>query len=339
MKFQLECAIWEFTLECNLRCSHCGSSAGIARPDELKTKECFKLCEDMAELGCLEVAIMGGEPFLRKDWLSVAQCIKNLGINVNFVSNGIVLEKYIDKISRLEPQVIGISIDGMRESHDRIRGEGTWEKSVRSIELLREHGIQTTIITTVSNLNFKDLPLIKDFIYKKGINWQIQTAMPFGNFTKDQMINPDKFYEVGRFIADSWKNNSFEELPVVGAHCLGYFSKNEDMPCHEWNGCWAGISSIGITSDGGILGCLSMGNDRFVEGYVREQSLIEIWENPNNFSYNREFNESKLGPNCRNCKFGIQCKGGCNSVSYILTKEFHNDPYCFYLIEKKEDEK
>ena len=95
MNYQLECAIWEFTLKCNLNCSHCGSSAGKARPNELNTNECFKLCEELAELGCEEVALMGGEPFLRKDWLSVSQCIKDLGMNLNFVSNGIILDQFI----------------------------------------------------------------------------------------------------------------------------------------------------------------------------------------------------------------------------------------------------
>lgn len=333
MKYQLECAIWEFTLECNLRCSHCGSSAGNARLDELNTNECFKLCEELAELGCEEVALMGGEPFLRKDWLSVAQCIKDLGMNVNIVSNGVFLDQYIDKISRLDPQVIGISIDGMQEIHDLIRGNGTWEKSVKTIELLRRHEIQTTIITTVSKLNLRDLPLIKDFILKKGINWQIQTAMPFGNFKKEQMLSKDEFYESAKFIANQRKKNSFDDLPVVGAHCYGYYS--EIFPVSEWGGCWAGIYSIGITSNGGILGCLSMGNDCFIEGNVRNESLIDIWENPNNFAYNRKFDKSKLGPNCKDCEFGIPCKGGCNSVSFILTSMFHNNPYCFNSIERK----
>jgi radical SAM protein with 4Fe4S-binding SPASM domain len=333
MNYQLECAIWEFTLKCNLNCSHCGSSAGKARPDELNTKECFKLCEELAELGCEEVALMGGEPLLRKDWLTVAQCIKDLGMNVNFVSNGIILDRYIDKISRLEPQVIGISIDGTQENHDLIRGKGTWEKSVKAIELLRENEIQTTIITTVSKINFRDLPLIKDFIFKKGINWQIQTAMPFGNFKKEEMLSKQEFYETAKFIADVRKNNLFDDLPVVGAHCLGYFS--DKLPIIEWDGCWAGISSIGITSDGGILGCLSMGNERFIEDNIRNKSLVEIWENPRSFAYNRNFNKAKLGPNCTDCKHALICKGGCNSVSYILTNKFHNNPYCLSLIENK----
>ena len=333
MSYQLKCAVWEFTLKCNLRCSHCGSSAGISRPSELNMKECFKLCEELADLGCEDVSLMGGEPFLRKDWLPVAQCVKDLGMNLNFVSNGTILDRYIDKISQLEPKVIGISLDGMKESHEKIRGEGTWEKTVKAIELLRERQIQTTVITTVSKINFKDLPKMKDLLFKKNVNWQIQVAMPFGNFKKEQMLSKEEFYATALFIAKERIKNKFSDLPVIGAHCYGYYSKI--LPGCKWDGCAAGISAIGITSDGSIVGCLSMGNNRFIEGNVRDKSLEEIWEDPNNFAYNRKFDKTRLGPNCRKCKYGVKCKGGCNSMSYTITKKFHNNPYCFYVIEEK----
>lgn len=333
MKYQLLCAIWEFTLNCNLNCTHCGSAAGKLRPNELDTKESFKLCEGLAELGCQEVCLMGGEPFLRKDWLSVSQCIKDLGINLTYVSNGTILEANLDKIVRVAPKVIGISLDGMKKNHEAIRGEGTWKKAIKSINLLRKKGIQTTIITTLSKVNFKDVLKMKDLLLKKGVNWQIQVAMPFGNFQKEQMLSEEEFYASALFIAKERINNPFQDLPVVGAHCYGYFSKI--LPGSEWKGCTAGLSSVGITSDGGIVGCLSMGNDRFIEGNVRDKKFKEIWENQGNFSYNRRFDVSKIGPNCIDCKYIRRCRGGCTSVSHSLTKRFHNDPYCFRAIENK----
>jgi radical SAM protein with 4Fe4S-binding SPASM domain len=332
MSYQLKCAVWEITLKCNLRCSHCGSSAGLPRPNELNTQECFRLCEELAELGCEDVSLMGGEPFLREDWFSIGQCVKNLGMNLSIVSNGTILKKYIEKISQLKPKVVGISLDGLKESHEKIRGKDTFEKTMMAIELLREKEIETTVITTVSKINFKDLPEMKNLFYKKGVNWQIQVAMPFGNFKKEQMLSKEEFYATALFIAKERIENSFKDLPVIGAHCYGYYSKI--LPGCSWEGCTAGISSIGITSDGGIVGCLSMGNNRFIEGNIREKSLREIWEDPNNFAYNRKFSKEQLGPNCKDCKYGAICKGGCNAMSYTLTGRFHNDPYCFYAIEK-----
>lgn len=291
------------------------------------------MCEELAEAGCRDVALMGGEPFLRRDCFSVARCIRQLGMSVSFVSNGTVIEPYLNELERIEPRVVGVSLDGMKESHDQIRGPGTWEKTVHAIEALKSHGIQTTVITTVSKINFKDLPKIKRHILGKGVNWQIQTAMPFGNFRREQMLSEEEFYATAVFISKERIRNKFEDLPVVGAHCYGYYS--EFLPGCHWDGCQAGMSSVGITSDGNIVGCLSMGNERFHEGNIRQRRLSEIWNDSDSFGYNRISEKMSPGENCRDCKHVSECGGGCNSVSYALTGKFHNNPYCFYSIEKK----
>jgi radical SAM protein with 4Fe4S-binding SPASM domain len=254
-------------------------------------------------------------------------------MNLNFVSNGTIMDQYIDKIAWLRPKVIGVSLDGTEESHEVIRGKGNFKKTLGAIDALRERGIQTTAITTVSKVNLRDLPKMEELLLKKGVNWQIQVAMPFGNFSREQMLSKEEFYATALFIAKERTRHRFEDLPLVGADCYGYYSKF--LPDGEWKGCKAGMTAIGITSDGGVVGCLAMGNDRFVEGSVRDKSLREIWENPGSFAYNRKFDATKLGPNCGDCKHSAKCKGGCSAMSYTTTERLHNDPYCFHSIERE----
>ena len=333
MPYKLDCAIWETTLACNLRCSHCGSAAGRARTDELTTEEALRLCEQLAGIGCSNVALMGGEVFLREDWLEIARCITDLGMKLSFVSNGFVLERHIDDLVDLDPIVVGISIDGLRKTHDMIRGvKGSLKRAIHSINLLRRKRKQVTVITTVSKLNLKELPRMKDIFLNKGINWQIQLATPFGNFKSEQMLSYEEFYSVGLFIAAQHAKFSFQNMPVVGAHCMGYHSSI--MPGSAWQGCTAGRSSIGITSNGGIVGCLAMGNDRYIEGNIREESLHSIWYGDTSFSYNRNFKPTDLGNHCQDCKYGSSCQGGCNSVSLGTTGTLHNNPFCFHRIER-----
>jgi radical SAM protein with 4Fe4S-binding SPASM domain len=324
--------IWEFTLACNLRCSHCGSSAGRARDDELSTEEAFGACEMLASVGCREVCLMGGEPLLRTDFIQVSKCIKQLGMKLSIVSNGVLMDRFASRISELGPEVVGISLDGMRESHERIRGEGTWEKALEGIDALRRHGIQTTVITAVSKHNYRDLPRMRELLASRGVNWQIQTAMPFGNFSRELTLSPEEFYATALFIAKEGLRDRSDRMRIAGAHCYGYFSKA--MPGSTWNGCTAGRSTMGMTSDGGVVGCLSMGNDRYVEGNVRDRHLSDIWNDDRSFAYTRQFKEGDLGGNCAGCRHGLKCGGGCNSVSLALTDRFHNDPYCFRSIEK-----
>ena len=78
-------AVWEITLQCNLACLHCGSRAAHARPDELTTAEALDLVRQLAEAGIEEVALIGGEAYLRRDWLTIAAAIAKSGIRRRFV--------------------------------------------------------------------------------------------------------------------------------------------------------------------------------------------------------------------------------------------------------------
>jgi len=69
----------ELTLACNMRCEHCGSSAGRPRPSELSVEEFDTLFADLKRLGGYEVCLLGGEPFVRPDWYEVAHEI--IGVN------------------------------------------------------------------------------------------------------------------------------------------------------------------------------------------------------------------------------------------------------------------
>ena len=66
-------AVWEITLACDLACTHCGSRAGKARPDELTTAEALRVVDELAELGVREVTLIGGEAYLRPDWLDLVR--------------------------------------------------------------------------------------------------------------------------------------------------------------------------------------------------------------------------------------------------------------------------
>src|SRR5262245_17164983 len=81
-------AVWEITLACNLACVTCGSRAGPARPDELTTAEALDLVRQLAEVGIGEVTLIGGEAFLRPDWLEIARAINDHGMICGLTTGG-----------------------------------------------------------------------------------------------------------------------------------------------------------------------------------------------------------------------------------------------------------
>ena len=338
-RYQLDCASWEITLKCNLRCIHCEFSAGKASPDELSTKEAIKLCEDLHRLKCKRIILMGGEPFLRKDWYILSEKIKNLGIELAFISNGYIINKNLfSLLQKLKPTFIGVSIDGGKaETHDYIRGvKGSFDRALRFIDSCIELGIPVIVITSVHKLNIKELPILRDILFdKENLHWKIQITDVEGRFPKKYLISEEEFYWVGEFIASTQKQHPKGEKFVTGAHDMGYHSSIlPNLLGFEWNGCPAGISILAIRSNGDVSGCASLG-PRFNEGNIRERSVVDIWNDPNAFAYNRKFKMEDLKGYCKRCRYAKSCKGGCTETSYMTTGHIHCDPYCFHRIEQQ----
>jgi len=329
--------VWEITLKCNLKCMHCGSSAGLERGDELTTEESKKVCKQLAEIGFRGIGLMGGEMFLRKDWEIIVKEIKDQGMAVSTVTNGYFKpEKIIPKLLKLEVDCVTVGFDGTEEIHDEIRGvKGAYKKSLEFMRAAKKEGLLINPITTVHKKNFHVLnELGKIILEDEGLDWQIQTAVPIGRFPEKLKLSEEEVYALGLFIANFQKKYSKDR--VIGSHSLGFYS--EKIPnlsfYPEWKGCYAGKSVLGINSRGDIRGCEIL-PDEYIEGNVRDRSIVDIWNDPNAFSYNRNFKKEDLGPLCKDCKHALKCKGGCMCRSVLLTGHEHNDPNCFYRTEQK----
>ena len=86
---------WELTLRCNLRCGHCGSKAGLARPDEMPLDAMLRGVRELAALGCERVTLAGGEPPLSPHWQAVG-------------AEGARLRARCRTESRLQPQRVAL---------------------------------------------------------------------------------------------------------------------------------------------------------------------------------------------------------------------------------------
>jgi len=339
MKYILEGAAWEITLKCNLKCFHCEFSAGEPLSDELTTQEALDLCEDLKKIKCKRVILMGGEPFIRNDWDIIAKKIKDLEMELAFISNGYLNSEIIfNKLSNLSPFFIGVSIDGgTANTHDKIRGiKGSFNRAFQFIDRCIELKIPVIALTSVHKLNIKELPLLRDILYDKDIlQWGIMITNVAGRFPKKYLIDENEFYSIGQFIYETQKKHPKGDKFIRGAHDIGYhskyFSNLTDFP--EWMGCQAGLSLIAIESNGGIKGCSALTN-YFVEDNIRNRNIVDIWNDPNSFSYNRCFKNKDLTGFCRNCEYNKTCRGGCLMTSFMLTGKLHENPYCFHKIEE-----
>ena len=189
-----------------MRCIHCGSSAGNDRPKELTKKEWIDVSKKLNEIGTQLVAFSGGEPLIRKDWFEIGQNVRNLGMDLSIISNGYAIDKKtISQFRKLEPYSVAISLDGATAStHNSVRQvEGSFQKCLEVLILLKDSDLPTTVVTTVHKKNFGELPKIREMLLDKEIAWQIQIANPVGRFPNKPTLSKEDFYSLGLFIAQS----------------------------------------------------------------------------------------------------------------------------------------
>jgi len=121
--------IWLVTTKCNLKCSHC--YAAKFADGELSLEEKFSVVRDAVQTGIKEINLTGGEILLHKDGLKLINYIAEQGMDLNVFTNGTTLsEKVVKELAKNEVFVL-LSLDGAKkESHEQIRGVGTWELTI-----------------------------------------------------------------------------------------------------------------------------------------------------------------------------------------------------------------
>lgn len=333
---------WELTLECNLGCAHCGSSAGRKRARELTLRESLGLCSQFPALMVQEVNFTGGEPLMYKGWEKVVEDLVNREIRTKMISNGLLLDRgEIARIRDLGVVSMGLSLDGTKATHDRLRGhEGLHSHVLDCIDWILESGLELTVLTTVSGMNIAEVPVIHETLSSRGVkNWQVQPVFPWGRSRANESLRltPAEYLTLGEVLHRYSSCESEDGLRVMPADSFGYFT-GLDTRTPPWGGCPAGIASCGITSNGNIKGCLSM-PDELSEGNIRERDLWDIWFDPGSFRFTRQFRMEDLGPNCRNCPRAPDCMGGCSTMSFTTTGSFHNDPLCLLGLTENEGKK
>src|SRR4030043_674630 len=163
---------WEITRSCNLLCAHCrSSSASGIYEDELSTEECFRLIDEIAEMGKPVLILSGGEPLLRQDLFQIAEYAVRKGLRVVMGTNGTLITP--DVAARLKAVPISrvaVSIDfPTNDLQDKFRGQaGAFQAAVSGIALLRQAGVEVQINSTITRLNMKYLNELLELALKSG---------------------------------------------------------------------------------------------------------------------------------------------------------------------------
>ena len=217
---------WHITQRCNQTCKHC-YAAGEQFQGETGTQETVKIIDKILSLKNdfnIKVTLTGGEPLLRADVFEIASSLSENNVPISLTTNGMLVQKNIDKIINSGIMQIQVSIDGMRSVHNYLRGSNTFDSAIHALRLLKKEHLLPSVMTTVNGYNFKQVPEIIALV--RGTNIPllgIQRFVPTGRGAgiKNLALTPENCGDLMEYIM-SKKEELKDEICIATPDPLRY---------------------------------------------------------------------------------------------------------------------
>lgn len=305
----------ELTSRCNENCIHCGSRCSEnTNPDELSLEQYKKILDDIKcdfDISKIKLDITGGEPLLRKDFFDIMDYANKLGYIWGMTSNGVLIsDEVAHKLHKCGMRTIAVSIDGLEDTHDILRGrKGAFKSSMEGINaLIRNGNFEHIQITTVVNhKNINQLPQMFEIFKNIDItSWRIINIEPMGR-AKDHpelALTNDEYKYMFDFICE--KRMQGYHLTYGCSHFLGL---EYERVVRDWYFlCNAGLYTASITSTGDIVACLDIEKrPELVQGNILTDKFKDVWNSKFKIFRKDLSCSNEKCSTCPECEF---CHGG-----------------------------
>ncbi len=329
--------VWELTLKCDQACRHCGSRAGTPRSEELGTEDALRLVRQLAAVGVREVALIGGESYLRKDWTEIMRAIVRVGMSCILVTGGRQLTpERVRAAKRAGVSSISISIDGLQRTHDSLRSvPGSWSSAMAALDVVRRAGVNPSVNTQINRKNRFELEELGDALVERGARaWQLQWTNPMGRAADhvNLTLQPYHLLDIMPRLARLSKELKKRGCQLVASDNIGYFGPHEGdlrMGGH-WIGCTAGKFSLGVQSDGRIKACASLPTVPYASDNIRDRDLADILADSEQLKLTAQRDGSDLWGYCKECYYARICQAGCVWNAHTYFGRPGNTPFCHH---------
>ena len=314
---------WHITQACDLNCKHCydrsdrtpmafDRAMGIL--DEL-----YEFCERRHVNG--QVVFTGGNPLLYPEFLKLYEAAVERGFLVAILGNP-TKKATLEKIIKIQkPDFFQVSLEGLPEHNDDIRGKGHFDRVLNFMEILKDLDIYSMVMLTLTRENIDQVIPLANLLRDKTDSFFFNRLSMVGQGANLMLPSKEK-YE--RFLGDYLKES--QNNPVMGLkdNLFNIIKYREDSPlfsgCTGY-GCGAAFNFLAILSDGEVHACRKFPSPL---GNIFEKPLEEIYHSDRAKKY-REGCSS-----CRSCSIRPLC-GGCLAISHSFGQNIFEDkdPFCF----------
>lgn len=174
------------TDRCNLRCTYCMPEEGLdwlSRKELMTDEEMLRICSVFTEMGVDKIRITGGEPFIRKNFISLLENIAHLnGLDqLTITTNGLLTEPHVPKLKELGITSVNLSLDTLdKDRFFAITRRNSLDKVLKTIDTLLQNEIHVKINAVVmENSNIEDLIPLAKLTEDLNIDVRFIEEMPF----------------------------------------------------------------------------------------------------------------------------------------------------------------
>ena len=348
--------IWNLVRRCNLACKHCYSiSADKDFPGELSTDEVYGVMDDLKAFHVPVLILSGGEPLLRPDIFDISHRAKKMGFYVGLSTNGTLIDSdNIDRIAAVGYDYVGISIDGIRETHDRFRRlDGAFDASMRGIHLCHDRGIKVGMRFTMTQDNASELPLLLQLMEDEGIDKFYLSHLKYagrGNINR----KTDVVLETTRNAMDLLFDTCWEHVQrgqhrefvtgnndADGVYLLHWVRRHfPEKEAHmraklaQWGGNSSGVNIANIDNLGVVHPDTFWWH--YPLGSVRERPFSEIWQDTSDpLMAGLKASPRAIKGRCGACNYFDVCGGNTRVRAHQLTGDpWAEDPACYLTDEE-----
>jgi MoaA/NifB/PqqE/SkfB family radical SAM enzyme len=264
---------WQVTNECDLACLHCieESGPGKAFRDELTEEQVFSFLQQATDAGVPYLSFSGGEPTLHQLFFEMAEyvCARQTQLKIETNAHSLTAEKCA-RLKSLGVKSVQVSLDGAtRETFNRMRVRGDFDRAIQGIRQLREAGVPLEINYSPTLFNVHEIGRAVDLAYELGADsFYTGRTMYTGNAVKTwQRLAPTPAQYMQFFEVLHAKTDEYRGRMRVHFHEMGLLEELRYRLHHP--------AALLIVLPNGLVKLINA--LPFVCGDLRTQSLEEIW--------------------------------------------------------------
>lgn len=348
--------VWALTRACNLRCVHCYAAATTGPMEgELTHDEGRALLEDLAQFRVPAVLFSGGEPLARPDAAELISYARSLGLACTLSTNGLLIDDAMaDRLAEIGLKYIGISLDGTRAVHDKLRGQkGAFDGSVAAVDRCRARGIKVGLRFTVHALNYQDLDTLFDVCVEHDVQrlcvYHLAYAGRGGKMQKVDLTAGqtrgvmDRIFDLT--LQHHEEGHALEVL-TVGNHTDAAYTLMQLRRCDpdRADDVEQKLRGTGGNRSGCNIAAVDpVGNVHYDQfswhydcGSIREQPFSRIWSEPTDprLAVLRD-RRALLPARCQQCRYVSLCNGNLRTRAESATGDWLGaDPSCYLTDEE-----